>query len=96
MAVITAAGVTIVQQGGAADGSVKEMVIAIKNVTAGDTFDCSTLPGAAAFVKVFGAIFISSTNRTATTTIAGVAGTVLTLAGVGIANDAGYLFIVGE
>lgn len=96
MAVIAAAGVTIVAQGGPPDGSMKYMVLAVKNVTAGDTFDCATLAGAAAFVKPFGGMFLSSTNRTATATVAGVAGTVLTLAGVGLAADAGYLFIVGE
>ena len=94
MAVITA--VTPVASGGPPDGSSKFAVLAIKNVTAGDTFDVSTLPGAQAFVKVIAAMFVASTNRTATPTVAGIAGTVLTLAGVGIAADAGYLFVFGE
>lgn len=94
MAVLT--NPVIVATGGPSDGSSKWTVLSFKNVTANDTFDVATLAGAAAFVKVFGAIFVSSTNRTATTTIAGVAGTVLTMAGAGIAADAGYCFIVGE
>ena len=78
--------------GGATDGSIKWAVVALRNVTANDTFDVAVLN----FVKVNGAMFAASTNRTATPTVAGIAGTVLTLAGTGIAGDSGYLFVFGE
>ena len=87
MAVLT--GPVVVANISPADGSVKCVVVAFKNVTAADTFDMATLPGAAAFVKVFGACFLSHTNRTATPTIARVAGTVVTMAGVGLAVTTG-------
>ena len=94
MAVLT--NPIVVASIGPPDGSVRAVLVEFKNVTAGDTFDMATLPGAAAFVKVFGACFLSHTNRTATPTIATLAGTVVTMAGVGLANDAGYCFVVGE
>lgn len=90
MALLTA--YTPAGAGGASDGSIKWAVAALRNVTAADTFDVAPL----GFVKVNAAMFAASTNRTATPTVAGIAGTVLTLSGVGIAGDSGYLFILGE
>jgi hypothetical protein len=79
-------------------GSPRGAVIGLQKVTTGDTYDMAgTLPGGvSAFTSVTSALFVATSNRTATTTLGTIAGTVVTMLGVGIAADAGVLFVVGE
>jgi hypothetical protein len=93
MAVLTAP--TVLSSGGGA-GQPRWAVLAFQKVTAADTFDMSTLTTIAAFTSVTSALFVATSNRTATTTLATIAGTNVTVVGTGIAADAGYLFVVGE
>lgn len=75
---------------------VRYAVCAFQKVTAADTFDATTLTGVN-FAVVTAALFVATSNRTATTTLAtGTPGTTITIAGTGVANDAGLLFLVGE
>lgn len=71
-------------------------VLTFRNVTVGDTFDLGTLTAISPFVKVYAALFQATTNRTETTALATIAGTVVTVVGTGIAADGGLLFVVGE
>ena len=93
MAVLTGPGV-IASGGGA--GQPRWAVLSFQKVTTGDTFDMSTLTSIAPFTTVTAALFVATSNRTATTTLGTIAGTVVTLLGVGIAADSGYLFVIGE
>lgn len=93
MAVLT--NPTVLGSGGGG-GSPRWAVLAFQKVTAADTFDLSTLPTPGAFVTLTSALFVAASNRTATTTLCTVATTVATVVGTGVANDAGYLFAVGE
>jgi len=77
-------------------GSPRVALLSFQKVTAADTFDMSTLTNVAPFVTVTSALFVATSNRTATTTLATISGTVVTVVGTGIAADAGYLFVVGE
>jgi hypothetical protein len=74
---------------------VRWAVLEFQKVTAADTFDASTLT-AIPFTTVTSALFVAESNRTATTTLCTIATPVVTIVGVGIAADAGLLFIVGE
>ena len=75
---------------------VRWAVVGFQKVTAADTFDVTTL-STPTFAVVTSALFVAMSNRTATTTLAtGTPGTTITIAGAGIANDAGLLFLVGE
>lgn len=76
-------------------GAARWAVLSFQKASAADTFDCSTLTAIAPFSTVYGAIAIAATNRTETITIAGVSGTVVTVAGTGISNDAILMFVVG-
>jgi hypothetical protein len=71
-------------------------VIDFQRVTAGDTFDASTLTAIPAFSTVTAALFYATSNRTETTALCTLAGTTATVVGTGIANDSGLLFLVGE
>jgi hypothetical protein len=93
MAVLT--GPVIAGNGGGG-GSPRWVVLSFQKVTAADTFDLSTLTQIAPFVTVTAALFVATSNRTATTTLCTLAGTVATVVGTGIANDSGYLFVLGE
>lgn len=85
-----------VLQSGGGSGQPRWALLAFQKVTAADTFDMSTLTTIAAFSTVTAALFVATSNRTATTTLSTIAGTVVTVLGTGIAADAGYLFVVGE
>jgi hypothetical protein len=85
----------VLTSGGGA-GQPRWAIIAFQKVSAADTFDLSTLTTIAAFVTVTAALFVATSNRTATTTLCTLAGTIATMVGAGIAADAGYLFVVGE
>lgn len=82
----------------ASSGSgVRWALLGFQKVTAADTFDATTLTNPGPFAVVTSALFVATSNRTATTTLAtGTPGTTITIAGTGIANDAGILFLVGE
>lgn len=91
---------TIVASGGGR-GFPRWAVLAFQVVTADDTFDMATSPLGSSpsitpFTKVTSALFVATSNRTATTTLATIAGTVVTMKGTGVAADAGLLFVVGE
>lgn len=86
----------IVLASGGGGGEPRWAVLSFQKVTAADTFDASTLTGIAAFTSVTSALFVATSNRTATTTLATIVGTVVTIVGAGIAADSGFLFIVGE
>jgi hypothetical protein len=77
-------------------GGPRWAVLGFQKVTAADTFDASTLTAIPAFNTVTSALFVATSNRTATTTLSTMAGTVITVLGTGIAADAGWLYIVGE
>lgn len=82
---------------GGGGGNPRWVLLAFQKVTAADTYDLSTLSGVSpAFSTVTSALFVATSNRTATTTLATIAGTVVTVVGSGIAADAGWLFAVGE
>lgn len=91
MAVITSA-LTLAQAG---DPTYRWAVIAIRNVTTGDTIDVSSVPSTL-FSTVFGAVFIASTNRTQVPTISSVSGTVITISTTGLSKDGGELFVSGQ
>lgn len=93
MAVLTG---PVIQASGGGGGQPRWCVLSFQRVTAADTFDLATLSQIAPFVTVTSALFVALSNRTATPTLATIAGTVATVAGAGIANDAGLLFVVGE
>jgi hypothetical protein len=86
----------VVLASGGGNGAPRWCVLAFQKVTAADTYDMSTLTGIAAFTTVTSALFVATSNRTATTTLATIAGTTVTVVGAGIAADAGVLFVVGE
>lgn len=86
----------VVQASGGGGGSPRWCVLAFQKVTAADTFDLSTLTSIAPFVTLTSALFVATSNRTATTTLCTIATTVATIVGTGIAADAGLLFAVGE
>ena len=78
-------------------GGARYAVLGFQKVTAADTYDATTLTAIPPFAVVTSALFVATSNRTATTTLAtGTPGTTITIAGAGIANDAGLLFLVGE
>lgn len=77
-------------------GEPRWAVLGFQKVTAADTFDASTLTAIAAFNTVTSAVFVATSNRTATTTLSTMAGTVITILGTGIAADAGLLYVIGE
>jgi hypothetical protein len=81
---------------GGGSGSPRWAVLAFQKVTASDTFDMSTLTSIAPFVTVTAALFVATSNRTATTTLATIGGTTVTVVGTGISNDSGLLFVLGE
>ncbi len=93
MAALTKPGV-LASGGGA--GQPRWAILSFQKVTAADTFDMSTLTSIAPFTTVTAALFVATSNRTATTTLCTLAGTVATVVGAGIAADAGFLFVVGE
>lgn len=94
MAVLT--GPTVLAAGGGG-GQPRYAVLAFQKVTAADTYDATTLTNPGPFNVVTAALFVATSNRTATTALAtGTPGTTLTIAGTGVANDAGLLFLVGE
>jgi hypothetical protein len=82
---------------GGGSGNPRYVVLGFQKVTAADTYDLSTLSGISpAFQTVTSALFVATSNRTATTTLATFVGTVITVVGTGIAADAGWLWAVGE
>lgn len=81
---------------GGGSGTPRWVLLAFQKVTAADTFDLSTLTAIPGFVTLTSALFVATSNRTATTTLCTVATTVATIVGTGIANDSGLLFAVGE
>lgn len=93
MAVLTG---PVVQASGGGGGQPRWCVLSFQRVTAADTFDLSTLSAIAPFATVTSALFVATSNRTATTTLCTVAGTVATVVGTGIAADSGLLFALGE
>jgi hypothetical protein len=86
----------VVLAAGGGSGSPRYVLLSFQKVTAADTYDLSTLTGIAPFVSVTSALFVATSNRTATTTLGTIAGTTVTVVGTGIAADAGLLFAVGE
>ena len=86
---------TVLASGGGG-GQPRWAVLAFQKVTAADTFDLSTLTNPAPYTTLTSAVFVATSNRTATTTLCTVATTVATVLGAGVANDAGILFAVGE
>jgi hypothetical protein len=93
MAALTA---PVIQASGGGGGQPRWVVLSFQKVTAADTFDLSTLTGIAPFTTVTSALFVATSNRTATTTLCTLAGTTATVVGAGVAADAGLLFAVGE
>lgn len=94
MAVLTSP--TVLCSGGG-QGQPRYAILAFQKVTAADTYDATTLTNPGPFAVVTTAIFVSTSNRTATSALAtGTPGTTLTIVGTGVANDSGYLFLVGE
>jgi hypothetical protein len=93
MAALT--GPTVLAYGGGS-GTPRWCVLSFQRVTAADTFDLSTLTAIPAFVTLTSAVFVATSNRTATTTLCTIATTVATVVGTGIANDSGLLFALGE
>jgi formate hydrogenlyase subunit 3/multisubunit Na+/H+ antiporter MnhD subunit len=93
MAALT--GPAVLASGGGS-GAPRWAVLSFQKVTAADTFDASTLTSIAPFVTVTAAVFCAESNRTATTTLSTMAGTVITVLGTGIAADAGLLWVFGE
>ena len=85
----------VVQAYGGGGGQPRWAVMSFQKVTAGDTFDMSTLAAIAPFQTVITGEAVAVSNRTETFALAGVAGTVVTLAGTGIANDSVDLWVVG-
>lgn len=86
----------VVLASGGGGGNPRFCVLSFQKVTAADTFDLSTLTSIAPFVSVTAALFVATSNRTATTTLCTIAGTVATVVGTGIAADSGLLFALGE
>jgi len=86
---------TVIASWGSAGGP-RGAILGFQKVTAADTFDASTLTTIPAFNTVTSALFTDTSNRTATTTLSTMAGTVITILGTGIAADSGWLYIVGE
>lgn len=80
---------------GGGSGGARWAVLGFQKVTAGDTFDMATLTTIPPFQTVITGEAVAISNRTETFALAGVAGTVVTLAGTGIANDAVDLWVVG-
>ena len=94
MAVLT--GPVVLASGGGSGGA-RWAVLSFQNVTAADTFDCSTLTTIAPFVTVTHAFTAPMSNRTATPAVSTIASnTIVTLVGIGIARDACLLFVMGE
>lgn len=94
MAVLT--NPVLLSQGGGS-GEPHYAVLSFQKVTAADTYDMATLSGVTpAFSTVTHAFFACTSNRTATPTLATIAGTVVTVVGAGIASDSCLLFVVGE
>jgi len=93
MAALTNPGV-LYSSGGA--GQPRVVLLSFPKVTAGDTFDLSTLTSIAAFVTVTDAAFAAISSRNATFAASTIAGTTVTIVGTGVAADAGILFVVGE
>jgi hypothetical protein len=96
MALLTA-GALLGSGGGS--GAPRWAAIGLQKVTTADTYDMGTgtLPGSLSlFTSVTSALFVATSNRTATTTLGTIAGTVVTMLGAGIAADSGILFVVGE
>lgn len=94
MAVLTSPAV---QASGGGSGTPRWAVLGFQRVSAADTFDCSTLSTIPPFVTVTAALFVATSNRTATTTLGTIASnTNVTINGTGVAADAGLLFVVGE
>lgn len=94
MAVLT--GPTVIASGGGS-GAPRWIVLGFQKVTAADTFDLATLTNPAAFSVVTSAVFVATSNRTATTTLSTIASsTNVSMLGTGVAADAGLLFAVGE
>lgn len=90
MAVLTA---PVILANGGVSGEPRWAVLSFQKVTAADTFDVSTLQQP--FQTVTAALGVASSNRTATVTLGGISGTVVTIQGTGIANDSVLLFVVG-
>jgi hypothetical protein len=85
----------VIQGQGGGSGSPRWVVLSFQKVTAADTYDLSTLsPGP--FTTVTSALFVATSNRTATTTLCTIASPSVTVVGTGIAADSGVLFAVGE
>lgn len=86
----------VVLASGGGSGTPRYALLAFQKVTAADTFDMSTLTSIAPFVTLTAALFVATSNRTATTTLCTIATTVATVVGAGIAADSGLLFAIGE
>lgn len=98
---MAALGTPTVMGSGGGGGQPRWVVLAFPRVTVGDTYDISALNTntgglVASFQTVFSALFVATSNRTATTTLATASGTVITINGSGVSADTGLLFVVGE
>jgi len=93
MAALTAPAVIA---SGSSPGGPRWALLGFQKVTAADTFDCSTLTTIPPFITVTAALFVATSNRTATTTLCTLASPVVTVVGAGIAADSGWLWVVGE
>jgi hypothetical protein len=86
----------VVLASGGGSGTPRYCLLAFQKVTAADTFDLSTLTSVAPFTTVTSALFVATSNRTATTTLCTIASPVVTVVGTGVAADSGLLFAIGE
>jgi hypothetical protein len=86
----------VVLASGGGNGSPRYALLAFQRVTAADTFDLASLTAIPAFVTVTAALFVATSNRTATTTLCTIATTTATVVGTGIAADSGLMFVLGE
>jgi hypothetical protein len=86
----------VVLASGGGSGTPRWCVLGFQKVTAADTFDLSTLTAIPPFSTVTAALFVATSNRTATTTLCTIASPSVTVVGTGIAADSGLLFALGE
>lgn len=94
MAVLT--GPIVLAYGGGS-GVPRWCILSFQKVSANDTFDLAGLTSIPPFTTVTSALFVATSNRTATTTLCTIAtNTNVTMLGTGVAADSGLLFAVGE
>lgn len=85
----------VVLASGGGQGAMRWAVLSFQKVSAGDTFDMSTLTAIAPFTTVFTALCVATSNRAETFAVSTAAGTNVTIVGTGISSDAVLLFVAG-